>query len=569
MIVEDGEAALAYTYAWWLTGDEQSARSAVLAAIERPEVPGADDQLRVEILLRRVRAAAIQAPTMCPASELALLHDGMGLALDSAAGLASIDSREARTELAHGRLEALGPDVEVEVVEPERLGGLAVGNPADVAAARQNPKLGRLRELILQGRDELEAVTRIPVPEQLIELVAERRAHQLASQDADGGLVSTGTVEGVSEVVGQDEGDDQPFAGPGDADLPGTDPEDGAESTEAVVVADASAEALEAVEALEAGDDPSGPSLPTVPISLDDLPSAAMPGQVLDEDADADADGSDGADEDDDVVPVVAAMPSGDAGTRDGSGRAADDADPHAAAEEVDLSAQVSDAPPPLGRPGEGATSWFWVVVGVVLIIGVVLVLSQLGGDGEDEPVDVPTLEVPTAEDTGDGATGGDTTEDAASDVPATGDPATEDPATDAPASEGTASDDPVVTPGTDAPTDSPDGAGLQVLATAVSVANGPYEDTVPTAGPFDLVSFEITHEGASDGDEVQALWTVDGQPFDTEDVGLLANASTARFGRPIPDEGWPIGTHVLDLVLPGSEEVLGTISFIVAEEGA
>lgn len=182
MIIEDGEAGLAYTYAWWLTGDDERARAAVLAAVARPEVPGADDALRVEILLRRVRAAAVEQPTMCPASELALLHDGIGLPLDSAAGLAEIDSREARTELAHGRLEALGASDEVEVVEPERLGGLAVGNPADVAATRQNPKLAALRDMILRGRDELVTLSPVETPADLLETIGSMRESERLSQ---------------------------------------------------------------------------------------------------------------------------------------------------------------------------------------------------------------------------------------------------------------------------------------------------------------------------------------------------------------------------------------------------
>ncbi len=209
MNVEYAEAELAYTYAWWLTGSDSAARTAVLAAVDRPDVPGADPELRQEILLRRVRAAAVAAPTMCPASELALLHDAIGLGLDSAAGLALIDAREARTELAHGRLEALGPDATFEITEPHRLGGLAVGNPADVAAARQNDKLAALREAILQGRDELVTVSRIEVPADLLEAVAGRRTHPLEvvdffhdadpAQDTDEDVAEEAPDEDVAE----------------------------------------------------------------------------------------------------------------------------------------------------------------------------------------------------------------------------------------------------------------------------------------------------------------------------------------------------------------------------------
>ncbi|CAN5259862.1 hypothetical protein BH23ACT9_BH23ACT9_30790 [soil metagenome] len=174
MNVEPAEVSLAYTYAWWLTGSEDAARTAVLAAVDRPDVPSADGDLRIEIMLRRVRSAAITQPTMCPASELALLHDAIGLGLDAAAGLTKIDARDARTELAHGRLEALDTPAILDIPEPQRLGGLAVGNPGDVAAARQNPELARLRDLIMQGRDELVTVSRIEMPADLLDQVASR-----------------------------------------------------------------------------------------------------------------------------------------------------------------------------------------------------------------------------------------------------------------------------------------------------------------------------------------------------------------------------------------------------------
>ena len=488
MIVEDGEAALAYTYAWWLTGDEQSARTAVLTAMDRPEVPGADAHLRTEILLRRVRAAAIQQTTMCPASELALLHDGMGLALDSAAGLAAIDSREARTELAHGRLEALGPGVEVEVVEPERLGGLAVGNPADVAAARQNPKLGRLRELILQGRDELVSVAKVEVPESFMAVVAQRRAAEEESRAADGGLVSTGTVEGVAEVYGP--ADEEPT------------------------------DDLEAV-----GDVGGG----TVEVDVSALlePPAAEPPTT---------------DAVDDPAPVV-----------EEEGRP--DADLHHDAEEVDLSHQVGDAPPPLGRPGEGVTSWFWVVVGVVLIIGVVLVLSQLGGGDEGDIEEVPTLEVPVA-----------------TDEPPTATPTADDEPGPGEADEPTPGEDPVATasPGEEASaSETPTGEApvLAVQGTGVAVGIGADPvDGAPTADPFDPVSFEVTYSGAAEGDRLEAVWTVDGQPYGTEELVLLADATVSRFSRQTPLEGWPVGTHLLELTVPGSDAVLGTLSFVVVD---
>lgn len=154
MGVQDGSAA-AWSYAWWLTGDEEAATAAVRAAASRTDMAGVGKGDWLTALLREIRAAVGPVPTMCPASELALLHDIHGLPLDQAAQLVAVDLANARTELAHGRLEALTETVIEPCVHPERLGGLAVGNPTDIAHARQCPSCGRARELLDRGRVEL------------------------------------------------------------------------------------------------------------------------------------------------------------------------------------------------------------------------------------------------------------------------------------------------------------------------------------------------------------------------------------------------------------------------------
>lgn len=146
---------MALDYGWWLTGDLDVARAVVDQALAASRVQPGNDGDDLERLLRQVREAAGAAPTLCPASELALLHDGHALPLDIAASLAGVLPADARTELAHGRLEAL-PDLPGRpLAHPERLGGLAVGNPADVAHARQCADCGTLRALLLRGRAEV------------------------------------------------------------------------------------------------------------------------------------------------------------------------------------------------------------------------------------------------------------------------------------------------------------------------------------------------------------------------------------------------------------------------------
>lgn len=157
------DTSVASSYAWWLTGDEQAAAAAVQAAVGSPAVRAAAGHQRLAALLAEVRRTAAPAPTMCPASEIALLHDAHGVSLDDAAGLAAVDAADARTELAHGRLEALLETVIEPFVHPERLGGLAIGNPADVAHARQCESCASTRDLLERGRRELRALAGTPV----------------------------------------------------------------------------------------------------------------------------------------------------------------------------------------------------------------------------------------------------------------------------------------------------------------------------------------------------------------------------------------------------------------------
>lgn len=160
----DEDLAVAYTYAWWLTGDEGAAVAAARSATASQAVAAAEPGRRLEILLREVRATAAPTPTMCPASEVALLHDAHGLALEDAAAVVAVDAADARTELAHGRLEALSETVIDPFTHPERLGGLAVGNPADVAHARQCDNCAQARDLLGRGRAELRLLPTPPVP---------------------------------------------------------------------------------------------------------------------------------------------------------------------------------------------------------------------------------------------------------------------------------------------------------------------------------------------------------------------------------------------------------------------
>jgi hypothetical protein len=170
MVAGQDTVRVAFTYAWWLTGDDDAATAAVRRACTTTDEPGGDDP--VAALLGRIRSNAVSRRTMCPASEVALLHDAHGLPLDAAATVAAVDPADVRTELAHGRLEALRETVRADFPHPERLGGLAVGNPADVAHARQCPGCAQARTLLQRGRAELERLPPLPLPPALAQLSA-------------------------------------------------------------------------------------------------------------------------------------------------------------------------------------------------------------------------------------------------------------------------------------------------------------------------------------------------------------------------------------------------------------
>ena len=174
MRADERQAAVAYTYAWWLTGDDDAAAIALREALQAPDPPDDGDESRLAALVGGVRAHLGDLRPMCPASELALLHDGLGVGLDDAAPLARVSPDDIAVELAHGRLEALLETVREDFDHPQRLGGLAVATPADIAHARQCPSCARLRTLLERGRSELRDVVSVSAPAGLLaRLIAE------------------------------------------------------------------------------------------------------------------------------------------------------------------------------------------------------------------------------------------------------------------------------------------------------------------------------------------------------------------------------------------------------------
>ena len=168
MRADERQAAAAYTYAWWLTGDDDAAVAAIRAAFTRLTSADERGERPLTVLMQGVRDHIGDVRPMCPASELALLHDGLDVELGPAAELAAVPASDVTSQLAHGRLEGLLETVREEFDHPERLGGLAVGNPPDIAHARQCPSCARARTLVERGRNELREVVGVSAPAGLL-----------------------------------------------------------------------------------------------------------------------------------------------------------------------------------------------------------------------------------------------------------------------------------------------------------------------------------------------------------------------------------------------------------------
>ena len=210
MRADERQAAVAYAYAWWMTGDDDAAGTALREALAA-HAPRGGEGVAVA-LARGIRRHLGDLRAMPPASELALLHDGFGLPLDAAAQLAQVPADRAAEELAKGRLEALLETVREDFRHPERLGGLAVGTPDDLAHAEDCRSCGKARVLIERGRTELQQVSSVSAPPGLLaRLVAEAAPAEAEAPEAE-----APEAEVPAEIAGDDvlDGRDTPPEAP-------------------------------------------------------------------------------------------------------------------------------------------------------------------------------------------------------------------------------------------------------------------------------------------------------------------------------------------------------------------
>lgn len=220
--------ATAFAYAWWLLGDTAEAERIVRGVLAEtaeesagscldgaPSDPAAgteplDSELttaplagqeQLQRLIARVRAAAIATPSMCPSSEVALLHDRYGLPLDGAAAIASVETVDAPAALAHGRLEALTELSLASFAHPDRLGGLALANPPDVAHARQCDSCAAAAEALSRGRRELYDLPAAPTT---LDLTDDRNSSGSRQAVAEAKLDLRGQPEAIGLLAGDE-----------------------------------------------------------------------------------------------------------------------------------------------------------------------------------------------------------------------------------------------------------------------------------------------------------------------------------------------------------------------------
>lgn len=202
MRADERQAAAAYAYAWWMTGDDDAAAAALRHAIGAPDPAEDSDEARLVALMSGVRGALGDARPMPPPSELALLHDGFDVPLETAAELALVPPADAATQLADGRLEALLETVREDFRHPERLGGLALGDADDIAHAQECRSCGRAAALIERGRAELREVSSVSAPPGLIgSLVAEFAPPEPAADEVAAGDTAVDAAPAADEVV--------------------------------------------------------------------------------------------------------------------------------------------------------------------------------------------------------------------------------------------------------------------------------------------------------------------------------------------------------------------------------
>lgn len=501
MRADERQAAVAYAYAWWMTGDDDVAATALRQALAAPDPAESGDEARLVALVRGIRAALGDVRAMPPASELALLHDGFGVPLAPAAELAMVPARETGIHLAHGRLEALLETVREDFRHPEHLGGLALGTAEDLAHAEDCRSCGRARVLIERGRSELEQVSSVSAPPGLLAtLVAE--APTAVQPDAEA-VAPTGAPEA------------QPEAPEADATV---EPEVPAETLAVHDIIEGPADyAVAGDDVLTGRDLPDAPDVPDVPEAADEivLDDADVEITIVDEGPAAPTESAPPLSEepvDEQVVDLVPPPPA-----------------PVEAPTPVQAPPEVPEEPAedllpttPARRRAAG------LLAGAGIVTACVLVAVVIGSGGDEDPTTPPATEQPVVN--------GDPTERARPSQRAT--------------------DDPFGPPNGERPGFSVTSAGLLLSGTEEVAPSG------ITVDPQEPLRIAVAYEKANRGVQLRALWRVDDKVFRRLEALVSSRSSRHVWGVPVPEDGWPQGAH--RIVITADDSVAGSIDFTV-----
>jgi hypothetical protein len=503
------EASVAFTYAWWLTGDDAAAEAAVAEAA-RTLPADTDDEVRLAALLASVRRIAAPQPTMCPASELALLHDAQHLPLDTAARLVGIAPEDSTAQLAHGRLEALLESVTEPFAHPERLGGLAVGNPPDVAHARTCDSCSDAAALLRRGRSELAALPEIPAPTALL---ASGRAGAAGAADPDAAADPDDAADPDGEVDAVDAKDpagSQP-ASPDPGPAPTGDPTEDAPT-------DAAGPGRDPEPAADPAADPAGAS--PDPVAEEPAPAPPRAAFVFD-----------------DVSQIDVSLEHEPEGGAEASSRRSALVGVGAVAIGVILLLITAltggrEAAPEQGPPGVEA--------------------EQPGGPGTTRPLTRPDAPPPLDLDLEQPDPASTASADDTPDAPAPTDAAPE------PAPDAATEDD--LAPAEDPAPD----AGFSV--TAVGVLPAGQRTAQPTGAaiaPADALRVAVRYSGAAEGVSLTAAPELPGEQAEALTVVLSSQRSNHTFLWPAPPEGWAPGRHTIPLLADG--ELVAVVDVTVA----
>ena len=544
MHVDERQAAAAYTYAWWLTGDDDAAAQALENAMQTAAAASDTAEPSAVALARAVRSELRDVHTMFGPSQLALLHDALELPLDAAADIAGVEPDDIGFALAHGRMEALLETVRDPFDHPDRLGGLAVADSEAIAHAHTCTSCARARTLIERGRTELRAIAPVSAPPGLLGRLVAQVAPPAAETVTDEVEVEQPTDTVTDETIAVHEilEGPQPYAEAGDDVAAGVVPE--------VIDLTAAPPDIDAPEMIEA---PPAPPIDatSAPPDIDAPPIEAPPDEITlvdtapeappieappDEITLVDTPPEAPAEAPPEVVlpeaPTEVVLPEAPAPPK--APPPPDVVPPDVVPPDVEPpDVEPPDVVPPDVVPPEAppervpTTPARKRTAGVLAGAGLVTVCVLVGwfvasSNDETDPRNRPGQQV-------------------------------------SPSPDPEVSPTPVTGPRADQRKE------FAVLAAGLLLSG---EDDIARKGieirPQAGIRIAVDYANATNGITLDALWRVEGEQYQRLTAVVSSKASRHVWGLPVPADGWPVGKH--RIVLTADDSVAGAIDFTVRD---